>query len=171
MGFGNVTQMLEELLKNILGVTFFVACGNNKELLEKLKKIYEKDERVIPLSFTNEIDQYMKQSEVILTKPGGLTSTEIAVLGKPFIHTMPIPGCENYNANFFSQRGMSLQCNSIDEVVKNTKKLLESKKLQEEMVKKQRQYMHQDTCDKITELILTEFDRIKNKKTKNNNKN
>lgn len=164
MGFGNVTQMLEELLKNVLEVTFIVACGNNKELLERLKEIYTKDERVIPLSFTNEIDKYMKQSEIILTKPGGLTSTEIAVLGKPFIHTMPIPGCENYNANFFSQREMSIQCHSIEEVVKATKRLLENKKLQEEMVKNQRKYMHQDTCSKITELILTEFDRIKNEK-------
>ncbi len=42
----------------------------------------------------------MKSSEIILTKPGGLTTTEIATLRKPFIHTMPIPGCENYNAQF-----------------------------------------------------------------------
>lgn len=162
MGFGNVTQMLEELLKNVLEVTFIVACGQNKVLLEKIKSTYAESERVIPIDFTNKIDIYMKKSELILTKPGGLTTTEIAVLGKPFIHTMPIPGCENYNANFFSQREMSIQCHSIEEVVKATKRLLEDKKLQEKMVKNQRKYMHQDTCSKITELILTEFDRINN---------
>lgn len=160
MGFGNVTQMLQELLKNIVGVIFIVACGNNKELLENIKTMYVENECVIPLPFTNKIDQYMKQSEVILTKPGGLTTTEIAVFGKPFIHTMPIPGCENYNANYFSERGMSLQCHSVLEVVEATKSLLEDKKKQNEMVQKQRKFMHQDTCDRIADLISNELKRI-----------
>lgn len=160
MGFGNVTEMIQELLKNIPEVTFTVACGNNKELLENLQRTYKGNERIISLPFTNKIEEYMKQSEVILTKPGGLTTTEIAVLGKPFIHTMPIPGCENYNANYFSERGMSLQCHSIAEVIESTKKLLKDKELQNEMVKKQRQYMYQDTCDKITELIIREINEV-----------
>lgn len=157
MGFGNVIGMVKDLVENIPNVTFLVACGNNKKLLKNLQEIYQKNDRVFTLTFTNELDRYMKQSKVILTKPGGLTTTEIAVLGKPFIHTMPIPGCENYNANYFSQRGMSIQCHSIQEVIQNTKELLENKKLQEQMVQNQRKYMKQDTCDKITELMIQEI--------------
>lgn len=160
MGFGNVTEMLQKLLENISEVTFIVACGNNKKLLENIQTIYEENERVIPLPFTDELDKYMKQSEIVLTKPGGLTTTEIAVLGKPFIHTMPIPGCENYNANYFSEKGMSIQCHSIEEVVESTKSLLENKKQQDEMMQNQRKFMHQDTCDKIAELIIKELSKI-----------
>lgn len=157
MGFGNITEMLRELLEKLPNIRFIVACGNNIELLKALKCTYQGNENVVPLSFTNEIDKYMKQSKIILTKPGGLTTTEVATLGKPFIHTMPIPGCENYNADFFSQRKMALQCHSIAEVVANTKKLLEDERLQLEMIENQNKYMKQDTCDKITELILNEL--------------
>lgn len=161
MGFGNVTQMLQKLLENIQDVTFTVACGNNKKLLEELKNIYAGNNNVVPLPFTKEIDRFIKQSEIVLTKPGGLTSTEIAVLGKPFIHTMPIPGCENYNANYFSDRGMSLQCHSVIEVVESTKKLINSQELQQKMIQNQCKYMHQDTCDKITDLIMSELNKLK----------
>ena len=76
----------------------------------------------------------MKSSEIILTKPGGLTTTEVATLRKPFIHTMPIPGCENYNANFFSNRKMSIKCDTMEEVIENTKKLINDINLQKEMM-------------------------------------
>ena len=102
----------------------------------------------------------MKSSELVLSKPGGLTSTEIAMLGIPFIHTMPIPGCENYNANFFSQRGMSIQCNTLQKVVDNTKKLLENKELQEKLVQNQKNYMNKNVCEDIVNIIIRECDSV-----------
>lgn len=157
MGFGNILGMLEELLENIDDCNFIVSCGNNTKLYENLKSLYKDSRRVIPLSFTKKISEYMKASDIILSKPGGLTSTEIASLNKPFIHTMPIPGCENYNANFFSSRGMSLKCSSISDVISNTKKLLADEKLQLQMIENQKKYIRKDTCDKIYDLILKHF--------------
>lgn len=154
MGFGNVTEMLKELLKNINNVTFIVSTGHNAKLQKILEDKYKDFDNVIILPFTDKISEYMKSSEIILTKPGGLTTTEIATLRKPFIHTMPIPGCENYNAQFFEKRKMSISCNSIDEVVKNTKELLNNKELQEEMIKNQEKYISQDTCEKISETVI-----------------
>ncbi len=99
----------------------------------------------------------MKSSEIILTKPGGLTTTEIATIRKPFIHTMPIPGCENYNANFFEEKKMSLKCNSIKEVVEKTEELLNNKELQEELIKNQMKYIKQNTCDEISDIVIKEI--------------
>ena len=61
------------------------------------------------------MDEYMKISDVILTKPGGLTSTEVAIMHKPLVHIMPIPGVENYNSEFFFKNGLSLVSNTINE--------------------------------------------------------
>lgn len=157
MGFGNILGMLEELLENIDDCNFIVSCGSNTKLYENLKSLYKDSSRVIPLSFTKKISEYMKASDIILSKPGGLTSTEIASLNKPFIHTMPIPGCENYNANFFSSRGMSLKSSSISDVISNTKKLLADEKLQLQIIENQKKYIRKDTCDKIYELISKHF--------------
>ena len=153
MGFGNVEEIVDELKNNIKDINLIVACGTNKELYEKLNK----KDNVIPLEFTENIDLYMKSSDIILSKPGGLTSTEIAVLGKPFIHTMPIPGCENYNANFFESHKMSLKCMNIPEIVESTKLLLENKDLCMELVENQRKYMNRNSCRDLVNLIKKEI--------------
>ena len=158
MGFGNVEEMLKELNKNIDDITFIISTGHNSKLLKVLSDKYKETENVIILPFTDKISQYMKCSEIILTKPGGLTTTEIATLRKPFIHTMPIPGCENYNVQFFKERKMSISCDSIKEVVKNTKELLENKELQEDMIKNQEKYISQDTCDRISNIVIKEIE-------------
>ena len=153
MGFGNVEEIVDELNNSINRINLIVACGTNKELYEKLKG----KNNVIPLEFTENIDLYMKSSDIILSKPGGLTTTEIAVLGKPFIHTMPIPGCENYNANFFESHKMSLKCMNIPEIVESTKLLLENKDLCMELVENQRKYMNRNSCRDLVNLIKKEI--------------
>lgn len=157
MGFGNVMQTVKRLLKEIKDINFIISCGNNKKLLETLNSEYKGNSRIIVLPFTNKLNKYIMSSEIILTKPGGLTTTEIATIRKPFIHTMPIPGCENYNANFFSEKKMSIKCENIQEIVENTKKLLNNKKLQEEMIYNQSKNINKDACNKIANFIINEL--------------
>ncbi len=159
MGFGNVEEMMSKLLEKIKDATFIVACGTN----ENLRKSLEEKERIIALSYTNDIDIYMKCSDIILSKPGGLTSTEIAVLEKPFVHTMPIPGCETYNANFFASNNMSLKSETIEEVVENTKKLLENTEIQKLLIKNQREFVNKFSADQIAEIIKKQIETRKEK--------
>ena len=157
MGFGNVTDMIKKLHGNMKQVNFIVSCGHNEALFNTLKEEYKNTKNIIILPYTDKISNYMKASDIILSKPGGLTTTEIATLRKPFIHTMPIPGCENYNANFFDKRKMAIKCDTIEEVVENTKKLLKDETLQNEMIENQEKYIRKDTCDKITDIVISEM--------------
>lgn len=157
MGFGSAEQIVSKLVRDIEDVNYIVSCGNNISLYENLQNEYKNEKRVIPLPYTNKISEYMKCSDIILSKPGGLTTTEIATLNIPFIHTMPIPGCENYNAEFFSERKMSLKSNSVEEVVKNTNLLLKDKDLQKKMVENQKKYINRNACDEIADLIIKEM--------------
>lgn len=162
MGFGNVNEMLEKLILEIDDVNFIVSCGNNKKLLDDLNKKYKKNCRIIILEYTNYLNKYMACSEIILTKPGGLTTTEIATMRKPLIHTMPIPGCENYNAAFFADRKMSIKCENIEEVVSATKKLLYNKEIQNEIINNQMKYIKIDTNMQIADVIINEIEKGKN---------
>ncbi len=154
MGFGNVTHMVKELLKQIKDIIFIISCGNNTKLLNDLQENYQGNNRVLAIPFTNKLSLYMKSSEIILSKPGGLTTTEIATINKPFIHTMPIPGCENYNANFFCERKMSIKCENIQEIINNTKELLSNEQLQKEMIQNQIKYINKSACNEITKIII-----------------
>lgn len=85
-----------------------VICGNNQKLFEKLSAAYGGACRIRILKSTAKMADYVKACDVFISKPGGLSSTEAAVSGKPLIHLAPIPGCESRNVKFFEKRGMSL---------------------------------------------------------------
>ncbi len=158
MGFGDTAKILKGLLEKAENnLRFIVSCGNNKKLLKTLNEAHQNDNRVIVLPFTKEIYKYMAISEIILTKPGGLTTTEIATLNKPFIHTMPIPGCENYNANFFYEKKMSLKSDTIEETIHNTYRLLNNKTLQKEIISNQSKYIDKEACKKICDFIEEQY--------------
>ena len=160
MGFGNTLEIVKDLSKKIKE-TIIVSCGNNKELLEKINKNL-KNENVIALGYTKEISKYMRVSEVLLTKPGGLTSTEAATINIPIIHTMPIPGCENYNANFFESRGMSKICYKIDEIEKEIYNIINDSKIRKKMILNQQKYIDKEACKKICDLIIEECNNFQN---------
>lgn len=85
-----------------------VVCGNNARLYRRLRHTCKKDGSIRILSQTEQMADYMKAADVVISKPGGLSSTEAAVSGAPLIHFSPIPGCESKNYRFFTRNGMSL---------------------------------------------------------------
>lgn len=161
MGFGDTAKILKGLIESAENdLRFIISCGSNKKLLKTLNDDYKNDSRVIALPFTKELYKYMTISEIILTKPGGLTTTEIATLNKPFIHTMPIPGCENYNADYFAEKNMSIKCNTIQEVINSTYTLLSNKSLQNEMINNQEKYIDKKACKKICDFIIEQYRKL-----------
>ena len=150
MGFGEMKECVHALLNNV-DCYLIVVCGSNAELKNELDKI--NNDNLYVLGFINNMNQYMKNSDVIIAKPGGLTSTEITMMRKPFVIMMPIPGVENYNARFFSENGMGLNANSVDEVVLNTKRLLEDKILKENMIENQRKYINDKSASDLVQYV------------------
>jgi processive 1,2-diacylglycerol beta-glucosyltransferase len=52
-------------------------------------------------------------SDLVITKPGGLTTSECLAMGLPMIVISPIPGQEKRNANFLLENGAALKaCDS-----------------------------------------------------------
>ena len=150
MGFGEMKECVHALLNNV-DCYLIVVCGSNVELKNELDKI--NNDNLYVLGFINNMNQYMKNSDVIIAKPGGLTSTEITMMRKPFVIMMPIPGVENYNARFFSENGMGLNANSVDEVVLNTKRLLEDKILKENMIENQKKYINDKSASDLVQYV------------------
>ena len=88
----------------------FLACvlvGKNDKMRDELDAQFGDDPRICPVGFTREVNVYMNAADVLITKPGGLSSTEAAAACVPLIHLITIPGCEEYNAAFYAAHGMS----------------------------------------------------------------
>ena len=155
MGFGKMKDIVKSLLDNIPNIYVVAICGNNQTLYSALKELNNKN--LLVKGFIDNINEYIAASAIVLTKPGGLTSTEVATLRKPMIHIMPIPGVENYNARFFEKNGLSLVSNSIEEVLTNTNKLLKDKNLQKSMIENQAKIINKNSANDLVNFVLTHF--------------
>ncbi|MCD8382214.1 MAG: glycosyltransferase [Clostridiales bacterium] len=108
IGAGSVERTIRLLLSHYRReeAELIVVCGNRQALYERVRRRY--GDRATVLGFTDRMAEYMKACDLLITKPGGLSSTEAAVAGIPLIHTSPIPGCETSNMRFFQRHGLSV---------------------------------------------------------------
>lgn len=154
MGFGKIQIFVLELARRMeADENMVVICGNNKKLETLLKRelVHRKNVRV--LGYTDQVAAYMAACDVIFTKPGGLSSTEAAVMGIPMVHTNPIPGCETKNVEFFQKHGMSIGKRSFVGQVRAGEKLLEREKLRVEMQEAQKKNSRPEAAERICKLL------------------
>lgn len=108
MGFGNLATLINELRDLCAADDKIVCvCGRNERLKQSLGKKYKDSSVVRIIGYTDKIPLLMDACDVLLTKPGGLTSTEAMNRGIPLVHTLPIKGVEDKNARFYSDRNIS----------------------------------------------------------------
>ena len=105
MGCGPIKDLAELLPQQLPeDALLVIICGNNVKLYRSLTK-YPLPENVRVIGFTSRMPLYMDAAELILTKPGGLSTTEAAVKGLPMIFIDAVPGCETRNIEFFISNG------------------------------------------------------------------
>ncbi len=113
MGCGPIKQLAELLPEVMPEDSHLVAiCGNNRHLYKSLQKNAPNNMTVV--GFTSRIPVYMDASSVILTKPGGLSSTEAAVKNLPMIFIDAVPGCETKNLEYFTSHGFAKTAQSVE---------------------------------------------------------
>lgn len=111
-GAGNVKKALKELLMSDSDFQIVVVAGKNYALKEKLEKIAatsEKRNDIRILGFTDKVSELMYCSDVLITKPGGLTTTEALAAGIPLVIPYYIPGQEEENLTFLLNNGLCVR--------------------------------------------------------------
>ena len=155
MGYGSIELLVKQLLDQICPEDAVICvCGRNEELLQSLQKQFSEQSQLWLMGFTKQVSMLMDASDVIFTKPGGITSTEAIVKNIPLIHTLPIPGLENHNAQFFHQHGMSYFTTDIPQQVAVAKRLCENATYRERMLRNQRANANPHSSDDVIDLIL-----------------
>lgn len=111
IGAGQIQQIVPMLLEHYGDSAHItVICGNNQALYQNMEKAYHGQCEI--LQYTSRMSDYMRACDLFLSKPGGLSSTEAAVVGTALIHVTPIPGCETCNMEFFEKNGMCVAVSS-----------------------------------------------------------
>jgi processive 1,2-diacylglycerol beta-glucosyltransferase len=106
MGHGHIASSLNKIDDLPLDFQTIAVCGNNKKLYNRISKIkYKKETKIF--GWTDEIPLLMDAADCILTKPGGITTSEALAKGLPMIMQDPIAGHEERNAEFLQNNGLA----------------------------------------------------------------
>src|SRR5437868_14725146 len=81
------------------------------------------------LGFVSNMEELMKVASLLISKPGGLTTSEALALGKPLLIVNPIPGQETANSDFLLEHGAAIKVNCVEDLPFKIASLLDSKKL------------------------------------------
>lgn len=127
-GMGPVAEILGALDQVKPEFQTVVVAGRNQELRRELAS----QDRAHPthvLGFVANMHELMTVADVIVSKPGGLTTSEALALGKPLFILNPIPGQETANSDFLLTHGAAVKAGRVEEVAFRIEQLLGSKKL------------------------------------------
>lgn len=111
-GAGNIKETLSELLDIDRDLQILVITGRNESLREKLEKklsTHDYNKKICVLGFTNNMNDILASVDVLVTKPGGLTTTEALLKDLPMIVPYYIPGQEEENLDFLCNCGAALR--------------------------------------------------------------
>lgn len=124
LGKKRTVLILKSLAKHLDKYQIIAISGRNKkmntEFLKLSKKLRNEDLHV--LKYTKDVPSLMHISSLVVTKPGGLTSSESLASSLPILIINPIPGQEEENAEFLEASGSALWLkkeDNIDEVINN----------------------------------------------------
>ena len=118
MGLGSIEETLSELEKLSARIKIIVVAGQNEKLLSRLKNFSSKHEIKV-FGYVENICELMRESNLLITKPGALTMTEAFAVGLPMILHAPIPGPESKNAEYAIKHGAAIYAKNILEIVES----------------------------------------------------
>ena len=155
VGCENMEGLCDELINSSSKKDLFIVLtGNNEKLKNRLDEKYGKNDNFRTVSFTRQVPLYMAAANVLLSKPGGLSSTEAAVANIPIVHIHAIPGCETCNARYFSQNGMSMWAKTNEEAALNAVTLAYDQEMASKMRSTQRKLIPQNGARFIMEKVV-----------------
>lgn len=117
LGIAPMERMLCALESVHTPLAAVVIAGRNRRIGKRLSRAAESvDYPVRALGFVENVYDYMHAADVLVTKPGGLTTSEALVAKVPMVLCKPLPGQEERNARFLVESGAALRTRHIDEL-------------------------------------------------------
>jgi processive 1,2-diacylglycerol beta-glucosyltransferase len=109
VGLGPLEQVMRSFRTEMPTETLVVVTGRNQRLLQRLSSRYGREPGVHLLGYTQRMRDWMQVSDLIVSKAGGLTSSEALATGLPMMICRPIPGQEERNSRFLMHHRVALR--------------------------------------------------------------
>ncbi len=114
-GLGPIPEIVEKLDGIRTDCQMVVVTGGNRRLKERLEKASAGlSKKIRILGYADNMDELMEAASLIVTKPGGLTSSEALSKGLPIVIVEALPGQEERNARFLLEKGVAVKVENGD---------------------------------------------------------
>ena len=109
-GLGSLDTVAAGLLALDGAFQLIALAGKNVQTLAALQALALRyPGRLVPMGFTDQVERLLACADLVITKPGGLTTSECLAMGLPMIVNSPIPGQEERNADYLLEQGVALK--------------------------------------------------------------
>ena len=150
----NIFKSFVECPENIQIVAISGKNQKMKESFESLVTDLGKQDSVKILEFTDKVPQLMSISDLVVTKPGGLTTTESLASGLPIVVINPIPGQEEENAAYLEKNKVAIWIKKGDNIEKILNELFSNPDKMQEMKIRARLISKKNSTKDICKILL-----------------
>ncbi|MFB9759498.1 diglucosyl diacylglycerol synthase [Ectobacillus funiculus] len=152
----NVKELCE-LFSTVPQLQVAVVCGRNKLLQEELQELSRKKPDIIKVfGYVEKLDELFRIASCLITKPGGITLSEVAALQVPVVLYKPVPGQERENALYFERNGAAVVVREEEDIFLKTKELLQNEGKLRHMKDALRHIYRPYSAFRIVDAVLTE---------------
>lgn len=157
LGKDRPAQILEALINNLSTTQIIAISGKNPKMNESFSEIVKKldcGNRVKVFEYTNKVPELMSISSLVVTKPGGLTTSESLASELPILVINPIPGQEEENAEFLVEHNVAVWLKNDDNPDEVIQKLFSSPEKLNDMKKNTILLAKKNSTKDICEIIM-----------------
>lgn len=125
MGPAPLDEIVQSLEKCRLPLQVLVVAGQDLAMRARVEALHGKVAlNLFTFGWTDNVPELMAAANLLITKPGGVTTAEALAAGLPMILTHPIPGPEEGQIRFLEQNGVAFRAKSLADIPQLTSKLL-----------------------------------------------
>lgn len=155
LGIGELPELAGRLLSLERSFRIVALAGTNERLKSDLERLArEHGDRLLPVGFTTTIERFMAASDLAVSKPGGLTTSECLASGLPMIVVSPIPGQEERNADFLLENGAALKAHDAAGLEFRVSELLDHPERLRDMRRAARRIARPRAAEDVLSIVL-----------------
>lgn len=157
LGKKNTYKILEDIARYMDNVQVIAISGKNRKMFDSFRHTVSKYNRkndIKVLEFTDKVPELMHISNIVISKPGGLTTSECLVCGLPMIVINPIPGQEEQNAEFLENSGLAYWIKEDDNPLGVIIKVINNKEIMDKLKQNVNKYVNRNSTKEICDILF-----------------
>lgn len=157
--FGKGLSTFRALESIATSMQLIIICGRNKKLHKQLEEeLKDSKHEILLLGYCENVHELMAISDLMISKPGGVTTSEALAMELPIFIFNPLPGQEEDNANYLLETGLAVLAENDRDLISKIQSVMKDSKLLGFMKQRSRQYQAKTSSIDALDVIIRTFD-------------